>query len=457
MLKKSPKFLLIPFILVLTNCSYVFPVGDNNIDKERETGKLADNFFLEDPDCQNQETERSVGDFSAFVWNSGKVEPESVAIDFEGGLSTKYITSINYGFHQIETCVIKDNEKICDENVVLQSAGKDLKICGAKSYSRNSYEGVAVSTVAGIHKAASFFDSLNSGMYLRKTKVIVLPRVEKQTVDKSNNSVEKTFTADNMAYSPSYMGNPVFIIFPRSQQGIDAGIWKDLNLWELQWGLAHEFGHHIYTKIAKGTSAGDVPLGPRIEEETNPFTDNHDHDHGFHLESSPMATRVNGALNEGFADLFAYYSEGGKDGSIDGIDCFQDSRDLNSFNFADGTPKILDSAAHAQFTSLSKKSTPSDCETPNFAGIHTFGTLIAFGISKIIDASRPEASNQERAKIAVKWIQKVHENDNNAKADAHYAISDLFEVLGPLEESSCNVLSEVFSAYELQLEDAAGC
>jgi len=274
-----------------------------------------------------------------------------------------------------------------DGKVVVPANG--LKICDAtRAYPRASVEGAAKISQKHLSTARQFYDRLPSKTALPDAALMVLPTVEK-TATADDGTVTRTVLVDNLAYAPSFGGEPMFIVFPKSRRAVKQGLWTDVNLWEVPWGLAHEFGHHVFRQHTGRTGLELVPI------------------QSFELTAAagPTPDDYWTAVNEGFADLFAFYTHGAKKGQLRGVDCFETNRDVTEPRFVTGDMKILDATVAAKFAAP-RSGAPANCDKPSFQDVHTLGAVIAHGMDQLFTANGL-VDPQAKAEALLGWAERL--------------------------------------------------
>jgi len=399
----------------------------------------AANYFVQDTSCQTGAGVESVASASFFEYDGA----ESVArkTDFPGvksvtALSSALVTNTMYGLHQRSQCEYNGSGIQCGENATLVRAATFLKVCQSQaSYERTSVEGVALSALNNLERAYHFYQSLqHRNPALMRTALLVLPKVERAisiVAEGQHNSgaVVNKVTTDNLAYTPEFVGEPAFVVYPKGKSVVEDGLWVNLNLWEVPFALAHEFGHHVmrtHSGVIKGIGKFDRSVGQSGDmgsQSTTIIPDywrrstNHNSKGLTTAKSMAFTSSLQrevtpsdlwGAVNEGFADLFGFYATGAQSGGLKNVDCFRSSREVTAPQFADGTAKVISSSVIQSFLSTSVESAPEECDAPYFQSIHSIGAVVAHGIDKMIVASGVDDA-QGRADVVLLWGARLRE------------------------------------------------
>jgi hypothetical protein len=424
---------------------------------------FAADYALADLACQSNATgAASLAGTPFYSWNGERAVTSPLALP--GVQSTRSLTApgmsaSTYGFHQVASCKNED-DPACDGKARVAKGPSPLKLCGAGAYPRTSIEGVAVSSLASVEGAYRFYETVPGAQRsVLPTGLLVLPRIETDYTATGKRHV----LTDNLAYAQSFGGEPVIVIFPKGKRALERGLWTDLNLWEIPWALAHEYGHHIFrthTGITDAVSslgelgAAQAPVIQLPGEGRRPRAT------GLGLASAKAnATRALGAVNEGFADLFAFYARGNSSADLHGVDCFAVSRDLTSATFGDGTPKALTTRALQIFTNEDDSDAPTACDAPDFTDMHAIGAIYAYGVNALL--AETAATPEERAAKLLDWAGRMGDAVRAASAGASLplladaAIRVAADANGKLDAHQCQIVREVFPA----VADAAtyGC
>lgn len=438
---------------------------------------FAEQYFLEDNACHQGNGIGTVGETPVHIWQGNATE--SVGFMFKdvssvNSLENPIIGRTYYGFHQKRLCEQTDAKLQCQEKATIVTVQQSLKICRPNGpYDRFSVEGVALSSLANIVTAYDYYRSLpNKSPNMEKASLLVLPTIEKviNTRNASGDMVlQRRLSTDNLAYAPSFGGEPAFVIFPKGKKAEQAGLWPDLNLWEIPWALAHEFGHHVFrthtnvTEISNSKTmatnfSGDFYQISDLDGHLHGGSDQHLDDHldGQKLlaERTVGNTEVWGVVNEGFADLFAYYVQDAKSGAIENIDCFESNREVAKSDFSNGKRKILSQEVLELFYA-SEKNEQAGCSKINFQDVHFIGAIVAFGIDQIFSQEVGGTTGKENAKakgrLLLEWANSMGEL---VKKTEDLRIEDLLATAlrvvapdGQLGLDQCESIREVFPGY----------
>ena len=394
----------------------------------------SDSMRFDDAACQSQVTgANAVVEAGIFEWHQGQIHESVVpltSVTSAPVLASRHITRTTYGLRERANCELNGSQVVCPSEFDVVEQAKPLKICRDHAmFPRTSHETVALTGLYTLNHAYEFHNSLPSrANNLPATELVVLPRVERSFAVSNASGGSDTrvsLVTDNLAYAPAYRSGPAFMIYPKSQKAAESGLWKDLFLWEVPWALSHEFGHHILRTYALAGS-NNLSLGPdtgstgsgRLVAAPPMFDWSRV---GFRAGLSissvlgfdmalPFGITIGnpfqsggrsvgpslywGAVNEGFADLYARYTRNSEDGQLRGVDCFANSRDVESANFGDGTAKVYDARVKSIFLSTREMDGSASCSAPDFQGIHSIGAILAHGVDAVFESVTADAGTR---------------------------------------------------------------
>ncbi len=448
---------------------------------------LTRQYNLADPECIAGSKTPAVG--SAQVWKMSAGEVRAVefsTIQWLAGpvLAGGTVQQTFFDFHQQSQCEYVDGELNCNGTARVVNSKRSLRICNPEGrYPRESIEGVALNAMSSLNEAHEFYRSLTTvARELPAANLLVLPKVEKVIKMSGSDGVQQSKSlveSDNLAYTPSFEGRPTFIVYPMGKLSEALKIWQGFNLWESPWVLAHEFGHHVFRNhtgltrtnfdtaldwqeiyppiipTVSGDGSGeqaDLPSVERLSLVTN---------------SAEDAKRRWASVNEGFADLFAFYAGGARISEARYLDCFRASRDVLSANFTDGSLKRLSAENLAVFHG--KKVPPAainGCDSANFRDVHTVGAVVAFGLNALfVEALRTSSVDPSDASALANLLlsyanalAELVERGDAASAEFSEILAPALTVAavqGKLTSRQCVLLRQVFTnEAEAMLQDA---
>lgn len=440
------------------------------IDQLTPDEAFAQRYFLDDLDCMRSDGATEIDSVNAYVFQGDKTKAVSMPFDGTssvGSLKSDIIKSSSFGFQQTQNCEKVGSDLRCSGSAKVVSAEKSIKICKpGEVYPRASVEGVALTSLAHIMTAYRYYASLpGHSDKMQATRLLVLPTVEK--VYKEGGETKRQLMTDNLAYTPAFSGEPTFVVFPMAKRAQGDTLWQGLNLWELPWGLAHEFGHHVFRTHTGVVKFGGLRgLDLKSDEAKGSDTIMSESLRPIKAASGLGAFALTGtqrvvtsesvwnAVNEGFADLYAHYVFGSRSGIVANVDCFEVNRDVTEAKFANGTPKALSRSILASFFDKTVQPTPA-CSTPSFQDEHALGAALAYGIDQLFQTAAGTGSSGTvgKARLLLKWAEAIGPLALGSEAD-RLGFDDLIKPAvalvarnGVLSPTQCADVREYFPEY----------
>lgn len=412
---------------------------------------FADRYFVEDASCQTREGAARIGRPPVFAWQRNGVQTVQFPNERGSSVESLKVTGIKgsfYNFHQRTDCRELGGRVECSDDVGLVKEPENLKVCESdRAFARTSVEGVGLSALASLSIARDFYDKISGrSASLPEARLIVLPTIETVVSVESDGRLEqeKEIMTDNLAYAPAFGNEPAFVVFPKGKASQERGLWTNINLWEMGWGMAHEFGHHVFRWHALIDDAEQQSFLP-----IHSFDFSRDK-HAVEIQrtqAGQSAKNIIGATNEAFADLFAYYTYGAAPGLANGIDCFAKSRDVDSPEFFNGERKQLTARVLAQFRGELPAGAGS-CTKPSYDDIHIIGAIVAHGVARLM-ASKDDPDNNAARLLA--WAEAIGARTQNNNISLRDFISDALRLVATggtrLTAAQCQIVREVFPAY----------
>ncbi|HYX35678.1 MAG TPA: hypothetical protein VE954_21490 [Oligoflexus sp.] len=357
-----------------------------------------------------------------------------------------------------------------DMRYTVQGERQELKVC-APLAPDGSLEAVALQLKKAVEDSFAFYKKLQDVTPLLKLPSIppiglgLFPKYKKdvkrveETIRMDGTKTQTatqtvTIQTDNAFYSPfadDTLSPELYAIsvIPQSAEARQDGIFNGRGLWEFPVVIHHEYGHHIF-QILFGDStvvsfqayldywqshrqlhaihgaldAQDRSGNPEIHKERRAFL------------SSPGY--IFGSLNEGFADLFAHYSMKEAKGLFD-IDCFKQTRDVQSPVMYGGLPKIWDTTLWRETFDISvrlgadtvnkNESSPLElCSIPSFDDIHVVGAVLAHTVDAVFQttvATRAPGVTPalHKAGLLMQWLQDLRASDEVLELSSKQTLS----------------------------------
>ncbi|MAZ48897.1 MAG: hypothetical protein CME65_10055 [Halobacteriovoraceae bacterium] len=298
----------------------------------------------------------------------------------------------------------------------IENPSKIFEVCDiAGEYESNSYQDAALSILTPIKSFENRYPKLINGLSLPQIKIRVAPLLRQGD----------QYLINNAFY---YSGTREITFLP---QGYDSKEDLDLPmggrpLWKFPMVALHEYGHHIFVELLRKYSDQKSSLPP-----LGLCFDNSHHYHKVQSSAQSRNVSVNLALiavNEAFADIFAYFGEPGSRG-LDGMGCMEKSRDVESRTFNNGDIKILHKEQIEIFLSSAQKEYTGCNEMTNYQDTHIIGAVLGRAIFKVFEFQR--VSDQKKLEILIDWLEqflsKVND-ETDPKLVLKLAVDEFYEV-----------------------------
>lgn len=363
-----------------------------------------------------------------------------------------------YGYNSTN----RDYDRLDRKPEKIISEGSRLTLCpGTDLYDRGTYESASLNISNSITKTYNMVQKVLPEINLEALTVSVAP--EEKTLLKFQGgthhlSQQIRFSTDNAYYSSS---EQKIVFLPQSEEAFKETN-SDIAFWEVPMVASHEYGHHLFFTLF--TKNLDSVFSALLNDHTNCFETKikNSHQNNFAaVKSNIKRSRNNSAsfatssINEGFADLVAYYSLEEKETTFKGVPCFAKNREVSSSRFMDGTLKDFGKEAQEKIKDEYTQASDRNCDTPDFQEIHQVGAVFAYQANKLLNKSLN--SKEEKLKVILNWaraLAKKHDEISSLNAiDYLYHSLELVHLEALKEkslplEASCSVMNSVFSANE---------
>ena len=388
-------------------------------------------YFLYDPSCQQQSLEeiRLVTTDDAGLLRL-KTDADS--------LQTNLIANTIYGELYRRHCHLYDDHQRClDSNlrgapwVKVAGSGKQLRLCPIDGgYPEDSFEYIAVTSAYYLQRAQDFFVR-SVGDSLPQMNLLILPFF--QTTYPQDGVLQDKFLYNNIIYFPASRD---LAVLPERRD------YRGASLWDSSFVMAHEFAHHVQFA--------------QIRKEINSLTA---------LGTSPSRRGLEVFL-EGWADVFAYYSEGESSHNITRYPGLGDDRDVARAYFSDGIAKTVDRQTLANYTDLHHH-LPTACGPTNFNNSHTIGAVFArhmhIIVSHVLDNLADHYETTDKYHYLHRWLVRAvasREGGDNLFAELlakiYREISSTIDEFAAVERQT-QLQDEVCQLFEQGFPQLTGC
>ncbi len=428
-------------------------------------------------------------------------------------LQSEAVQGVWYGYQDLDEQSVAVTTKVLNGGIfereltnktdlryTIQSDKKELKLCG-EAIIPQSIEDIGTQLKQAVDRSATFYSKvrlslpelnlplmpqLGIGVEPQYTKDVKrLDQILKLNGTKTQTATQTVTTqTDNAFYSPfgdETLSPSIYSIsvIPQSLEAKQDGLYNGKALWEFPVVFHHEYGHHIFQMLF-----GDSTVLSYVN-----YLDYWSRNRNLHAihgslaglnQDEDLAQKqerigflsgsgyVFSSMNEGFADLFAYYSLGETKGLFD-ISCFAQTREVSAAIMYGGIAKVWNEELWNETFDISKSidadldankssKTPIEiCSTPSFDDIHIMGAVIAHTVDAAFDIvaqSRPnQASALLKAGLLMQWIQELRASDEVLELSSKHSLSrvlnsalgtSLKALQGQNPEALCAVVASKF-------------
>lgn len=279
---------------------------------------------------------------------------------------------------------------------------KVMRICpGVKKYERYTYENASLSATYSIGKAAAKLKEI--GYEAReKVDVYVSPKLVERYIFEGSDEVrtEDYIATDNAFYFP-HIRSVVFL--PQSEESREGAGFGNIPLWEVPMVGAHEYAHHVFHDIMSSAQGSLNAFNHSCFSAMTPEEALIKKDGLRDVGTSDVLN----SLNEGFADLIAFYSLDKEERGLENVICMEASREVGSSRFANGDMKEFDRKFMRTFLSRERIETVG-CYSPDFQAIHHVGAVFANVSDRLMN--RMGLSKSEKLAAIIGWLKEMNRN-----------------------------------------------
>jgi hypothetical protein len=354
-------------------------------------------------DCAEKSFDDSGFEFDLNLFLVGNIKSESR--DFKGLVDGLYVRDVEgqsikrslYGGRQFLLADIDDDGNILgireDRNRRVEPHA-DVSVCPDKRiYDTNSIEGATLNSSYFINEVHQKVRKAAPQILIKPIDLNIGTIVEVSAYKQLKNGLHKLtmYVTDNAYYSPDTLS---IDFLPQSKNEKNAG---QPNLWNVPMVPAHEYGHHIFNMITP--QEGNSTVGGCFGENSKLRMRNGEI-LGVDISSGVTNESVENALNEGFADLIAYYSLRPDEYSLNGINHLAYNREVGfSYFIIYGKKEFSDSILNSFFSAGRR----SDDYTNFFQDGHILGAIFAHRADQFMNSLG--LSRDARLETILRWAQ----------------------------------------------------
>lgn len=347
------------------------------------------------------------------------------------------------------TIIIQKNSKSSTQKISVEEKNdlefnlnpEPLYTCRSNlAYREDSKEFVALAMKNQVESAYTRYQEVLSKV-IRTDLALDLPPLKSvtlnvtpvyKTIDRlvnENGKATETLSVetDNATYGLNRQLEPTISSYMQSKESQSLNIFNGMPLWKIPGVFQHEYGHHIFATFF-------ASLETKNFLDYKDFVSSHPEIHEIYAHPQRQAQRLQspsyqaalsgfvsspsflyGALNEGFADLWAFYTLK-NDPNTFNIKCFANDRQVSSSLFSNGIEKKWDSQAWSiLFENKEKEVIPkssNDCGFPSLGEIHFLGAVFAHTIDAAFQSVASSAYPSQdaaslKAEMSLVWLKTL--------------------------------------------------
>ena len=400
--------------------------------------------------------------------------------------------------------------KITSKRIIKRKADHK-SFCLGKDYSESdSLDAVGVKVDATLKMVETKLKETSLLKYLRPINIRIHPEytIEEKVQGRASSSTKAKTLINNALFNYEYNE---MVILPQGKNLNGIVPFNGVPLWDIPLVTSHEYGHYVFStlypnyfsnvapyKISRahlcynpaGHGASMHAVDPENNEEDKEKEKDKEKDkdkkenntettktnfefkpvvkssqensqkrNGSSIEevnnvdTASFTRRVDehtviGALNEGFADLFARYTMDDQY-TVNGLGCLSLTRDVYSKNFLSGEEKIFSQELVDSFTSNTKESSESCYRKANFQSLHVVGSVLAHGIDLLY--TKLSLTKAQKLTELTKWVRAINRSHqhllslSSAQALNYYAFLAFSNAKKQFPDSQVDIL-EIYSS-----------
>ena len=310
------------------------------------------------------------------------------------------------------------------------------------------FENAAISVLYPIREFNKKYDSLVWHLDIPDIKIQILPKYSriKTTKVKRKKIRNKSYLINNAMYFGS---KDTLIFLPQGSHKNTRLPFGGVPLWKSPAVVMHEYAHHVFRHLVVKNNKSIRGFG-----DTGLCMDNRE------LTSTTQATTARTirdertkedaleAVNEGFADLFAYYSAGEKT-FFKEMGCMEKTRDIQSELFLSQEKKSFSKSALTEFLDINKNASRGCDISVDHQDPHMVGAIMAHGFYKLLESTG--MTPYYKLQVILLWLRDVraiYDESSNPEELFKLSIESFYsrvnDFTGKLK-LNCNGYKETFS------------
>jgi hypothetical protein len=224
----------------------------------------------------------------------------------------------------VNSSLYKGHFELFSGRKLQKASPKKISICSSSRYSSDSYAGSYLHVSKYLDEAYQAHKNIRGD--ISQVNLWIAPKIEVKNFS-GQSEVIKYYQVNNAAYVPS---TNTIIFYPKGRVGRQPIPFNGVAFWQIPMVIGHEYGHHVFSEIfypiSRLKEAPKIDEKTRLEQEASKlcFDSSEGHQHFKMISDGSFRfvdhATVIGAINEGFADLFAFYAIGKKKNNLKKID-----------------------------------------------------------------------------------------------------------------------------------------
>lgn len=312
------------------------------------------------------------------------------------------------------------------------------------------YKNAALSVLYPLRDFENKYKSLIKHLDIPKVKIQILPkysRIETKQVKR-----DKVTTTKYLINNAMYLGSKDTLIFlPQGNYKNYSIPFGGVPLWKSPAVVMHEYGHHLFKHLViqnnDMNSLGDTGLCMDTRDLSIVTATNIKSERAEVTKEDMLV-----ALNEGFADIFAFYASGKKT-FFKKMGCMEDSRDVQKSLFFSKSQKVLSETILNNFLDNKVNASVSCTTGVNYQDPHMLGAIIAHGLYKTLESTN--LSGHSKLEIILSWARELRSayiNSNSPQDLLKTSIEAFFDKATkylPSSEKYCEITTSVFPIVDM--------
>jgi len=378
--------------------------------------------------------------------------------------SLRVVAGTQYKFESESTTkkfVNTQGEVVSVEVEEKEAIGQSVKICEEQAISRKSGEHVAINVISTLSKSFQALADIGESAAMGEVEVYSHPSVaEIEQVFDNETKQMKSNKLEYMTDNAFYYNKGIYFI-PHSKMYIDFVGEAHVNFWEVPFIASHEYGHMVFeTFFPRGTKK--LSLREQAKKLNCISGDWHKRNAPAKFDKGQRVLtheEILGAFNEGFADMFAYYTLDSKMVSLKNVPWFEGEREVDSLLFGNGERKVYNKYVADIFFSTEELGYRDEGST--FQDGHTIGAIFAANINDFMEKTGV-VTQSSKLKVTINWLKTLESFYPKDSKLSTYAfmfrvierfVDQIKQEIGvtKLSDEQKNLLSHSFPIYDFEI------